>query len=208
MMAIEALPVSILTMSMQYDGTTINYPQVIGMMDGTVQQTINEAIFQEMQSLIEDQREKQDTDSFEEMIGTYEVKTNERHVLSLTLTNYAYKFHAANGLTLISGLTFDTATGKKYDLNELFMEGSNYVEVLSMQVKEQIAARDTPLLVDFNQINPYQDYYIADKSLILFFQEIEITPHYYGAPMFPISVFSIQDIVTEDGPLGRMAKNS
>lgn len=207
MMAIEALPVSILTMTMQQDGTTIYYPQVIGLMNGSVQQSINEAIYEEMQTLIQEQYESQYTDTFEEMIGTFEIKTNQRHVLSLTLTNYAFAPQHANGLTLIKGLTFDTTTGEKYNLSELFIEDSNYVEVLSMHVKEQIGARDIPLLVDFTQIAPDQNYYIADKSLVLFFQEIEITPHYFGSPMFPISVFALGNIVIEDGPLGRMATN-
>lgn len=207
-MAIETLPVSILTMTMQDEGTTIYYPQVIGLMDGSVQQSINEAIFQEVQALIQDQHEKQDADTFEEMIGTFEIKTNERHVLSLTLTNYAFAYQHANGLTLIKGLTFDTTTGENYTLDELFKEGSHYVEVLSRLVKEQIEARDIPLITAFTQINPNQDYYIADKTLVIFFQAIEITPHSFGAPMFPISVFALENIVTEDGPLGRMATNS
>jgi len=208
MMAIESLPVSILTMSMQREGATIYYPQVIGLMDGTVQQSINEAIYQEVQTLIQEQHEKQDTNTFAEMIGTFEIKTNERHVLSLTLTNFAFAAGHANGLTLIKGLTFDTTTGKKYHLSELFKEGSDYVEVLSMHIKEQIEARDIPLIVDFTQISPNQDYYIADKALVIFFQTIEIAPHSEGSPMFPISVFALEDIITEDGPLGRMATNS
>src|SRR5690625_7638876 len=39
-------------------------------------------------------------DAFTEMIGTFEIKTNERNVLSLTLTNYAIAYHYAHGLTL------------------------------------------------------------------------------------------------------------
>src|SRR5699024_3538415 len=123
-MAIEALPISILTMSMQHDSVDIHYPQVIGLMDGSVQQSINEAIYHGVQTLIQEQHKRQQVDSFEEMIGTFEIKTNERHVLSLTLTNYAFAYQHANGLTLIKGLTFDTTTGEKYDLNELFKEGS------------------------------------------------------------------------------------
>lgn len=206
-MANEALPVSILTMSMQNDGTTIYYPQVIGLKDGTVQQSINKAIHHEVQKLIQFQYEGQYTDTFEEMIGTFEIKTNERHVLSLTLTNYAFAPEHANGLTLIKGLTFDTTTGELYALSDLFKKGSDYVEVLSRHVKEQIKARDIPLIVDFKQIDPEQDYYIADKSLVIFFQTIEIAPHSMGSPMFPISVFALEDIITEDGPLGRMATN-
>lgn len=206
-MATEALPVPILTMTMQYGRTTIHYPQVMGLMETSVQQSINKAIYEKVQALIQEQEEQQNTESFGEMIGTFEIKTNERHVLSLTLTNYAIPYQAANGLTLIKGMTFDTTKGKKYTLSELFKKGSDYTEIPSRLVEEQINARNIPVLEEFTGIKPDQDYYIADKALVLFFQELEITPHYIGSPMFPISVFALEDIFTESGPLGRMATN-
>ncbi|WP_337445661.1 RsiV family protein [Ornithinibacillus scapharcae] len=68
--------------------------------------------------------------------------------------------------------------------------------------------RDIQLIEDFTEISPNQDFYIADKSLVIYFQLYEITPYVYGFPMFPISVYQIQDIIREDGPLGRMAENN
>lgn len=208
MMNNEALPLVVLPMTMQHEGMTIHYPQVFCLMEQDVQQSINETIFQTVQNLIETQCKRQDTESFAEMVGTFEIKTNERHVLSLTLTNYAIPLQAANGLTLIKGLTFDTTKGKMYTLGELFKQGSDYIDVLSRLVKEQIEARDIPVLEKFKGIEADQDFYIADKALVIFFQELEITAHYLGSPMFPISVFALDDIITENGPLGRMATNS
>src|SRR5699024_4139644 len=115
---------------------------------------------------------------------------------------------AANGLTIMKSLTFDTETGKNYSLKDLFKPNSDYVSVLSKLINKQIESRDIPLLDTFQGIAPDQDYYIADKALVLYFQPIEITAHYYGFPMFPISVFDIQDIINENSPLGRMATNS
>lgn len=208
-MATQALPVSIQTMMIQQPpGTTIYYPQVYGMTNGGVQQTINQAIFRLMQFLIQQQYQQQGADSFMEMIGSYEIKTNERNVLSLTLSNYAYASHYAHGLTFIKSLTFDVQTGKQYSLKDLFKPGSDYVDVLSGIVQKQIKERDLQLLDGFSGISPDQDYYIADKALILYFQLYEITPYYVGFPMFPISVFELEDIIDENGPLGRMAVNN
>lgn len=206
-MAAQALPVSIQTMVIQLQGTTIYYPQIIQLPDTGVQQRINQTVFQSVQTLIHDQHQQQNADSFTEMIGTYEIKTNERNVLSLTLSNYAYAYHHAHGLTLLKSLTFDVQTGKSYKLKELFKPGSDYVKVLSDIVKKQIKDRQIQSLEPFTQISPNQDYYIADKALVIFFQLYEITPYYYGFPMFPISVFDILDIIDENGPLGRMAQN-
>ena len=60
------------------------------------------------------------------------------------------------------------------------------------------------MINEFTTIRPEQDYYIADKALVIYFQLYELTPYAYGFPYFPISVYEIQDIIDENGPLGRM----
>ncbi|GGB52482.1 DUF3298 domain-containing protein [Virgibacillus dakarensis] len=206
-MANQPLPVSIRTMLYQQQGTTIHYPQLFGLQNPEVQQQINQEIVQQVQTLINLQYQKQGADSFTEMIGNYEIKTNERNVLSLSSTNYAIAYHYAHGLTIMKSLTFDTQTGKNFNLKDLFKPGSDYVDVLSEIVQKQIQERNLDLLDTFKGIEPDQDYYIADKALVLYFQPYEITPYYVGFPMFPISVYSIQDIINENGPLGQMAGN-
>lgn len=207
-MPTPTLPVSIQTMVVKQQGFTIYYPQVVGLQNMTVQQSINQTISQLMQFLMQQQYEQQGTNNFTEMIGTFEIKTNERNVLSLSLSNYAFAYQHAHGLTLMKSLTFDTVTGKSYNLKDLFKPKSNYVEVLSKIIKKQISERNILLLDTFSHISPNQDFYIADKSLVLYFQVYEITAYYIGFPMFPISVFEIQDIIDENGPLGRMAENN
>src|SRR5699024_7859189 len=99
---------------------------------------------------------------------------------------------------------FDIRDGKNYTLKELFRSGSNYTDVLSKIEQKQIKASNIPLIGDFPDISPNQDFYIADKALVLYHQAYEITPDYIGIPMFPISVYELQDIIDENGPLGRM----
>jgi len=123
--------------------------------------------------------------------------------LSLALINYAFS-GGAHGLTIMRSLTFDVVSGKSYQLKELFKKDSDYVKVLSEIVGVQIKERDLPLLEEYNGIKPDQDYYIADKCLVLYYQLYELVPYAYGFPYFPISVYEIQDIIDEDGPLGRM----
>jgi hypothetical protein len=118
-----------------------------------------------------------------------------------------YHYHAAHGMTVIKSLTFDLQKGKLVALKDLFKPGSGYVKRISELIKVQIKERNIPLLVDFTAIKPDQDFYIADKALVVYFQLYEITPYAYGFPMFPISVYDLQDIIDENGPLGRMAVN-
>lgn len=181
---------------------TVEYPVVKGLKSSIAQHRINLSIKNSLDELMKDQGLGQEN---LEMVGWFEIKSNERGILSLTLGNYAYPYHAAHGMTVVKGLTFKTGNGDSYSLESLFKPGADYVKVLSDIVVQQIKDRNIELLGEFEGISPEQDFYIADKSLVLFFQLYEITPYYMGLQYFPISVYQIQDIIAEDGPLGIMA---
>jgi Protein of unknown function (DUF3298) len=101
-------------------------------------------------------------------------------------------------------LTFNVLTGKTYQLKDLFKKDSNYVSILSKIVGEQIKERDIMVLGEYKGIKPDQDFYIADKSLVLFYQLYDLAPYVYGIPHFPISIYTIQDIIEDESPLGQM----
>jgi len=207
-MLLDYLPVMIRTKVIHQNGMTIYYPQIFGMREVTIEQSMNETIFNVVEWLIDEQHRQQNSTQFAEMIGTYEIKTNERNILSLSLSNYAMMNHAAHGLTFMKSLTMDIQTGHSYTLAELFKEDSNYVDVLSAIIAQQIEERDLPTLIDFTKIRPDQDFYVADKSLVIYFQQYELSAYVFGFPMFPISLFELQDIIAEDGPLATLATNS
>ncbi|WP_440898086.1 DUF3298 domain-containing protein [Amphibacillus sp. Q70] len=205
---LNSFPVCIKTLEVSNGpNQTVFYPQVVGMENQQFERTINQKIVTETQQLI-DQQVGNMPETVAEMIGLYEVKNNQRQVLSLTLSNYTYHDRAAHGMTFIKGLTFDLEKEKVCELKDLFKPGSNYVERLSMLIDQQIKQRDIMLINDFQTIRPDQDFYIADKTLVIFFQLYDLTPYVFGFPMFPISVYDIQDIIDEEGPLGRMVVNN
>ncbi|UYG97662.1 DUF3298 and DUF4163 domain-containing protein [Cytobacillus firmus] len=200
-------PVGIKTITISTGPTkVVYYPRVSGMENKQLQEFINNTILRQTQQLINEQTGNMDT-TVVDLYGYYEVKNNQRDVLSLSLSNYVYHYHAAHGMTVIKSLTFDLQKGKQVSLKDLFKPGSDYVQRISDLIAVQIKERDIPLLVDLTAIKPDQDFYIADKALVVYFQLYEITPYAYGFPMFPISVYDLQDIVDENGPLGRMAVN-
>lgn len=185
---------------------TIFYPQVTGMENKQLQRAMNQTIAYQTRQLIQQQTEGAPA-VVEEMIGFYELKNNQRQVFSVALSNYTYYHHAAHGMTYLKSLTFDLQQGTLCQLKDLFKPGSDYVKRLSDLIRVQITRRHIPLLDGFTAIKPNQDFYIADKALVVYFQLYEIAPYAAGFPMFPISVFDLQDIIKEDGPLGRMAIN-
>ncbi|GIQ62985.1 DUF3298 domain-containing protein [Paenibacillus cisolokensis] len=181
--------------------TELWVPVVRGLHSRRAEADINDAIRGTVRQLVVDQGSLDDPRA--EMIGYFETKTNHSQVLSISLFNYAYT-GGAHGLTLQRSLTFDTTTGRSYALHELFKPGSPYVKVLSEIVAEQIKERKIDTLQPFQSIRPDQDFYVADRSLVIYFQLYELAPYVYGFPYFPISVYELEPIINDDGPLAAM----
>lgn len=200
------LPVAIETHEYRNNGTVIYYPQIVEHSDLHVEHKINHQIEQAAFQLATAQKKQQGFDTFDQMIGLYEIKTNERNVFSLTLTNYAIHAQAAHGLTLMNGLNFNMSSGKNWRLSDQFIPGSDYETQLTMLVNEQIGNRDFPVFDDPITISSDQDYYIADKAIVLFYQLYDISPYYVGLPMFPISVYDIEELLADDSLLSRMLR--
>ena len=202
-----AFPVNVKTIEMKDREWEIYYPALICLTNQSMMKQLNEAIYQKMRRLVLNQFAAQQTNTFAQMIGQYEIKTNERSLFSLTQSNYAIKPQAANGLSIMNSLTADTKTGETFRLQDLFKKGSNYIDVLSAHVRHQLKVRDIPTFEESVTIKKNQPFYIADKCLVLYFQALEITPHYVGIPMFPISVFDLEDITKDGGALDRLASS-
>ncbi len=206
-------PVQVYTAKMAAPhGHTINYPVVTGIKNPGVQTRINCLLKDLAHKLIAMQTDHLTDQGFKQpviitMEGWYEIKNNQRGILSITLGNYTFPYHAAHGLTIIKSLTVSTDDGTVYTLSSLFKKDSVYVDVLSDNVTLQIKERDIPVINGFEKICPDQDYYIADRCLVLYFQIYEITPYVFGFPFFPVSVYCITDIIKEGSPLELMAAN-
>lgn len=200
------LPATVLTRTVTGSSRRIYYPQLAGLANQQAERQINRILFQTVQGLIRDQQNVQvpgDT----QMQGSYEIKNNQRGIFSVTLSNYAYTPQMAHGMSFLGSVTANVNTGTIYTLRSLFKPGSNYVNVISTNIKQQIKQRQIPTLQEFSAISPEQDFYVADKALVIYFQLYEITPYYVGFPMFPISVYELAPILDENGPLGILAAN-
>ncbi|MFC0216434.1 DUF3298 domain-containing protein [Paenibacillus chartarius] len=204
-MNLDQLPLGVTTQLMKGPKLEVWVPQLRGhgnVPPHNVLQEWNRAIREQAETLVRSQGYPGEGDT--EVSGYYELKTNERSVLSLSQFNYAYTKGAAHGLTVQKSLTFDAKTGRPVSLADVFKPGVDYSKRLSAIVQQQIKWRQMTLLVEFPGVRPDQDFYIADKSLVLYYQLYEITAYAFGFAYFPISVYELADIVAEDGALGRM----
>lgn len=202
-----AFPVNVKTIEMKDKEWKIYYPALICLTNQNIMRRLNETTYQNMRQLVLEQFATQETNTFAQMIGQFEVKTNERSLISVTQSNYAIMPQAANGLTIMNSLTADTKTGEVFQLQDLFQKSSNYTEVLSAHVRHQLKVRGIPTLEESVTIKKNQPFYITDKCLVLYFQALEITPHYVGIPVFPISIFDLKDIMKDGGPLDRLVSS-
>ncbi|WP_153733351.1 DUF3298 and DUF4163 domain-containing protein [Sporosarcina obsidiansis] len=179
----------------------IYYPIITQLENPKIQQQLNQVLFDEMNKLLVEQHYYES--NLVELVAEYEIKNNQRGILSIILTVYSFT-GGANGMTVAKSLTFDTRTGRSYTLPDLFKPGSPYVQRISEYVRRHIQLWDIPVLEPFKQIRPDQDFYIADTSLVVYFQQVEISPHYVGFPYFPIPLLDLQDLIKPGSPADRM----
>lgn len=202
-MAISS-PLIVQTAKASFPKADLSIPHVSGGTSASAEAIINIELLKVAQELVNSQGSLDDPRS--EMIGYFELKTNEKDIFSLSLYNYAYT-GGAHGMTLQHSLTYKASTGKSYTLAELFKPGSDYVSRINKFVAAGIKARNIDTLEPFTSIAPDQPFYVADRSLVIYFGLYELAAYVYGFLYFPISVYELQDIVNEDGPLGPMLAN-
>lgn len=165
-----------------------------------VQHSLNTQIRNELNQLLIEQNYYDP--NLVELIVYFEIKTNERNLLSLTLVAYSFT-GGAHGMTVVKPLTFDVRSGKKLSLHDLF-GAQDFEKPLSDRVRKKIEEWDVDLLdPPFTEIRRDQDFYLADTSLVIYFQLYEITPYVWGFPYFPIALKDLEAIIPQDSPLQR-----
>lgn len=180
---------------------SVYYPYVMGLVNRQAELMINRSIVSTLNSILVELG--YNDPNLVEMVGKFEIKTNERGILSLSLLVYSFT-GGAHGLTIIKSLTFDITTGKQYELKDLFKPDSDYVTKLSAIIQNKITEWEIQLLDEFTSIRSDQDFYLTDHSLVIYFQLYEITPYVAGFPYFPIPILDIQDIIKPEGPLDKL----
>lgn len=76
---------------------------------------------------------------------------------------------AAHGQIMNYGVTFDLETGKRLDLNDLYLKNRNYKSIINKKVKYIIDKEDYKFKAEFKGIDNDELYYITNKNLVIFF---------------------------------------
>lgn len=193
-------PADIITRIYRGKDISMLYPQVMGHDSVNANARMNMAIRNQTIDLA---KALMQPDLRTRIEGSYEIKNNQRGIISLTLIGFA-EFGGAHPMTMIKSLTMDTATGENYALHQLFKEGGQYRKIINAEISRQIKARDIPLLDSFKGISPDQDYYVSDQVLIVYYQLYELSPYAAGFPYFPIPLYMLSNEIPENSILSRL----
>lgn len=184
----------------------VQYPKVSGLESQAVQDAMNAYFSNRIKDLLA-QGYQSEKDSIEggwatrnptEVVANYTVEFNEKGFLDLLFEDYLYT-GGAHGMTTRSGYLIDVKTGKTYEtLKDLFKDGTDYISLLSAEVKKQFDALGLPLLQPFEQIRPDQGFYIKDGDLVIYTDLYEYTPYAAGFPEFRIPLSSLADVLVPE----------
>jgi hypothetical protein len=134
----------------------------------------------------------------------FQIVFSRKDLLVLAEPGYRYPFGAAHGMPIMNHVHIDTRTGRFYKLEDLFVKGSDYREVLTEIVREQIRELADSGNMDyfpdsFDGVSDDQQFYLTEKGLNLYFQPYEIASFAAGFPTFMITFDEISDIINRDG---------
>jgi hypothetical protein len=104
------------------------YPHIGQVTNRKFERYINRSIVKEVQALI-DLQAGDSPATVESMVGWYEIKNNQRELLSLLLANNTYHHQAAHPMTFMKSLTFDLKGEKKCSLKDFFKPGATLSNV-------------------------------------------------------------------------------
>ncbi len=175
----------------------VYYPQIEGMENKTAQARVNQQLKELSQVKPIDKNVQLDYS----YTGDFSVAFFKKQLLVLQLTGYNYPFGAAHGMPSQIYVHVDLATGKIYELKDLFKPNSNYVPVLSQIIGKQIETNPEYYVFpdSYKGIEPDQPFYVKEHELNIYFHPYDIAPYAAGFPTFTIPFSEIMDIVDVTG---------
>lgn len=180
-----------------------------GKKNDTASRNINDAVEEYTQQIIKQYEAdvKATGGKGKEQVSTdYQVVTNNSRLFSLKI-NHVVELNTS-GVT-IKIYHMDKETGKLIQLKDIFKENTEYLPVLTKEVKrqmrQQMAADDQKIYfiddedlpeTNWKGVTDEANFYInGDGNLVLDFDKCEVAPGYMGACAFTIPQKTIQDMI-------------
>ncbi len=140
----------------------------------------------------------------------YEVIGQRGEVWSIKYSISFYADGAAHPGHYSITINYDLANGREITLDELFISGSNYLQVISDACKAELLTRDIgfdsfsagadPLPENFTRWN------LSNEGLIVTFDEYQVAPYAAGPQTVTIPFATLQSVVNPDGVIASFSQ--
>lgn len=172
----------------------IQYPQLSGLADTAVQNSINKMLKNKadayFQDALKDSKEwGQFGENRNEFDTNYTLTYNRDGVLSFRYLIYQYA-GGAHGSSFLEGLTVRLADGKVLELDDLVKGNTTYKSKIDATVKAKLEKTEG-YFGGFQTVGEKPEYYLKDNGFVIFFQQYDYLPYAAGIPeyYFPFSAF-------------------
>lgn len=185
--------------------TFIEYPELSGMENTAVQNSINDKLKAEFLNDI-GTKTSDDEEYPEELTCKFTVTLN-KDLLIIDKNGYLYPIGAAHGMPSQDYLYIDLKTGVFYQLKDLFKPDSNYADKLASLVKNQMLLDNrvstiTGGLAYFETdvtVSDDQYFILGNDSIKVYYYPYEIAAYAAGFPEFEIPYGQISSIIDTKG---------
>lgn len=127
------------------------------------------------------------------------------NILSLKFVIDSYHDGAAHPGQYSRAFTFDLTTGHQVNLDQLFLPGSNYLQVLADYCKTELAKRDIAFDASITGADPLPQNYliwnISADGLVITFDEYQVAAYAAGPQIVTIPYNALTGIIDKQGPL-------
>lgn len=187
--------------------TYIEYPEITGLEDSAVQESINKRLKSEFIGEFENTAASNSEDP-EDISYDFSVSLN-KNLLIIEKNGYWYPIGAAHGLPSVEYFHIDIKTGTFYQLKDLFKAGSKYADELTSLVDNQIAL-NTKISLTFPdsgmtyfeekpEVTENHYFVLGSDSLKIYYYPYAIAPYAAGFPQFEIPYGKISSIIDTNG---------
>ena len=132
-----------------------------------------------------------------ELILETTITYNDKNILSLYQKEYTYT-GGAHGTTIMTAQNWNILLGKEFLLNDFYKNDSSFLLYILQEINHQIQIQkennETAYFENSCQLVLYNfrfnQFYLTEKSIAIFFQSYDIAPYSTGIPVFHIRTIS------------------
>ena len=175
----------------------VSVPQVLE--GGQAGNAVNAAVQADIDRLLDQFRQDAEVlaqGGYQSLDVSYEVTADTDRWFTLRVSALQIQ---ASGHQILRYYHIDKTTGEMAALSDLFPAGSDYVSVLSNEVRRQMEEENRSYLPnEFRSIDPDQDFYwTPDGDLVLVFDEASVAAAAEGVLEFPIPASTVEALQAE-----------